>query len=61
MNDSMNAESITGHYLAANGARMEVSYVRYPRHNGEWAYYKLPGSERVCECSTEVVSGASGR
>jgi hypothetical protein len=59
MNEATNAEPITGHYFAPNGTRMEVSYVRYPRHNGEWAYYKLPGSERACECA-EVVSGVSG-
>jgi hypothetical protein len=54
------SECICGHFFAPSGARMEVSYVRSPRPNGEWAYYKVPGSERVCECA-DAASAAAGR
>jgi hypothetical protein len=43
-------ERITGHFMSPDGKRMEASYLRYPHESGQWVYYKIPGSERKCEC-----------
>lgn len=50
MDEIKNAEHMTGHFFSPDGTRMEASYLRYPHQNGQSAYYKLPGSERKCEC-----------
>ena len=50
MDDVKYPERVVRHFSAVDGTRMEASYIRYPRPNGQWAYYKLPRSERKCEC-----------
>ena len=47
-------ERIAHHFLATDGTRMEALYIRYPQPNGRWTYYKLPRSERKCQCRGEV-------
>jgi len=50
MDDVKYPERVVRHFSAVDGTRMEASYIRYPRPNGQWTYYKLPRSERKCEC-----------
>jgi hypothetical protein len=50
MDEIKDPQHMTGHFFSPEGTRMEASYIRYAHQNGLWAYYKLPGSERTCEC-----------
>jgi hypothetical protein len=52
--DVKHPERVIGHFVVLDGTRMEASYLRYAHQNGQWTYYKLPRSERKCECHDEV-------
>ncbi len=54
MDDVKYPERVTRHFFSPDGTRMEASYIRYPQANGQWTCYKLPRSERKCECDGEV-------
>jgi hypothetical protein len=48
------SQRVTGHFLSPAGERMEASYVRHPGRGGQWVYYKIPGSERKCQCQVSL-------